>query len=180
MANKDYDTTSVILARTIGAIRTNVDLMEAIAKYQKIENSFWDLIFNSLFDLVVIDSYKLIDKNNLSVFSLIKEAKGLVPSHVEELDNDYRELKKWINRPEFELIQHRHTRKAHHSKSNNSLLPMFADINEILEVLRKCELLIRKYNDWIKGSTYSIDFNSIYAEGHKNILDYVSRIVNYK
>ncbi len=180
MTNKDYDTTSVILARTIGAIRTNIDLMEAIAKYQKVENSFWDLIFNSLFDLVVIDSFKLIDRKNLSVFSLIKEAKGLAPNHIEELDNDYNELKEWINRPEFELIQHRHTRKAHHSKSNNSLLPRFANINEILEVLRRCELLIRKYNGWIKGSTNSIDFNSIYAGGHYSILEYVSRIVNLK
>lgn len=179
MANKNYDTTSVILARTIGAIRTNIDLMETIAKYQRSDNSFWDLVFNSLFDLIVIDSFKLIDKKNLSIFSLINEAKGLSPNNMqEELDKDYSELNKWINKSDFYLIRHRHTRKAHHSKKTESSLPIFADINEILEVTRKCELLIRKYNSRIKDSKYSVDFNSIYAGGHANILEYVSRIIN--
>ncbi len=177
MKNKDYDTTSIVLARTIGKIRTNIDVMNTIAKYQKTDNDFWDLVFNSLYDLIVIDSFKLVDKKNLSVFSLINEAKGKSPTNVDELDKDYSELQKWINREEFKLIEHRHTQQAHHSRKTNSSLPRRVDFNDIMSLLAKCESLIKKYNKWIKGPKYSTNFNSIYAPGHEDLLQYVSKII---
>jgi len=178
MEYKDYDTTSVILARTIGSVRTNIDLLNTIAKNQKADNDFWDLVFNSFYDLIIIDSFKLIDKKNLSLFSLIKEAKGITPEKFEELTNDYKELQNYINEPEFNIIQHRHSQKAHHSRKVNNSLPRYADLNQIIDLLKKCESLIKKYNEWIKGEKYSINFNSNYAGGHKQLLEYVSKIIS--
>ena len=77
MEFKDYDTSSIVLVRTIGEIRTHFDLMDSIATNQKESNSFWDLICENLYDLIILDTFKLIDKKNLSLFFLIKELKGL-------------------------------------------------------------------------------------------------------
>ena len=175
--SRDIDSSSVVLARIIGTVHTYIDLMSTIAKYQNNQNSFWDLVFNSLYDLVVIESYKLIDAKNLSVFSLIKQIKGVRPNDIVELDKDHGELKKLVDETDFRLIEHRHSQKAHTAKAINATLPRFADLSKIEELLNLCESLLRKYNGWIKGPKYSIDFSSIYAGGHKEMLDYVTRII---
>ena len=175
---KNIDTTSVELARTIGTINTYIDVMDTITQYHKSPNNFWNLIFTALYDLIVIESFKLIDEKNLSIFSLIAQIKHLHPEHKVELNEDYKNLKKIINADDFKLIQHRHTQKAHTSKRTNPSLPRFADLPKIIGLLQHCENLLKKYNLWIKGPKYSINFNSIYAGGHTEILNYLAKTLN--
>ena len=178
MEYKDYDTSSVILARTIASIRTYFDLIDSIVKNQKVHNDFWDLIFENLYNSIILESFKLIDKKNLSLFSLIKEVKGTKTDKIEELDNDFKELSDFINDKDFKIIQHRHTQVAHHSRKSDYSLARFAELNQVLNLLTKCEELITKYNSWIKGDSYRIDFNSKYAGGHSHLLKYVSTIIS--
>ena len=141
-----------------------MDILNTIARNlnnnKKIQNSFWDLTANSYYDLIVIESFKLVDnKKNLSVFSLINQVKGVRPMDIEELNEDYKELKKLIDADDFKLIQHRHNQKAHHSKKHNDL-PRYANLNETIQLIDVCQKLISKYNLWIKGSKYSIDLST--------------------
>lgn len=166
----------IVLARTIGKIHTYIDIISAIAKKQN-QNSFWNLVGNSLYDLTVIESFKLIDKKNLSVFSLIKQVKGAHPDKTNELDKDYEVLDALIKAPDFHLERHRHTQKAHIPQKINAPLPRYADLSKIKELLDSCETLIKKYYKWIKGPIQSIPFRSSFAGGHEEILDYVSKTI---
>lgn len=177
---KDINTISVELARIIGKTRTYIDIIGTIASFHKTQNSFWDLIIDALYDLVVIDSFKLIDGKNLSIYLLIELIKGIRQSDVDELDSDKAELISLTNANDFLLIRHRNNQKAHIPKTTSANLPRHADLSKIIELLDLCETKLKKYNRWIEGEYYSIDFNSIYAGGHQEILDYITKIVNQK
>ncbi len=178
----DYNDSSRHLALIISKVRTYYDIMNEIAENlntKNFDNSFWDLVFNALYDLVVIESHKIIDgnKSSVSIFYLMEMAGTISPQNKKEIEGDFEDLKKLINEPNFLLKRHRSTQKAHLAKKRDSQLPRFADLSDVLKLLSISESLIKKYNKWIKGDTYIINFNSMYAGGHKGILDYISRLI---
>jgi len=176
-----YDTSMVHLTRIIGKIRTYIDIIEKAAEElskKNIENSFWNIVISSFYDLIIIESYKLIDKKNCSIFSLINSVKNIEPQSINETEEDKTHLNTYIKNKNFLLKKHRHTQKAHLSIESNPNLPQFADLIEINKLLTISEDIIKKYNKLIKGDKYNIDFNSIYAGGHKNILNYISQLIS--
>lgn len=177
----DYDTTSVHVARLVGKVRTYLDIFnELIKKDPKNKNDFLSLIINALYDLIIIETYKLIDKNesSISLFHLMAEV-----IKCEELNL---EQKKQVLKKKADLEKiftqkcavkiHRNKLKAHSSNESNLDIRRFIDLNEIYAVLNISEELVRQYNLWVKGDRYSIDFSSVYAGGHKSILEYISSL----
>ncbi len=178
MKAMDYDSSSVWLANTIAKVRTYLDIIQIIAinlHTKNIKNSFWELTFQTYDDLIVIETFKLFDKKNLSMFYLMKKLKEVKPEKDSEIQADFENLNKLVGNTDLE--QHRHNQKAHLPIKTNKTLSRFADFSDIIKVLDYSEELIKKYNLWVKGSKYSIDCKSIYTNGHKEVLDYISKII---
>jgi hypothetical protein len=176
----DFDSTSVVLANSVAKIMTYFDVLHAIMKSTKEsnnKNSFWKLTYSAYYDLIILESFKLIDKKNLSLFYLINLIKQIQPDKIEEFQKDYDSLNKIINNKDFTLPQHRHTLKAHHSKRIDMELELVISAKDMHYVLSTSEALIKKYNRYVKGDKYKLDFSSIYCNGHKGMIDYVSHII---
>jgi len=173
-----FNTLSIKLSLIIGKVYTYIDIMEEISKNPNIEsNSFWGLIFNALYDLVIIESFKLIDKKNLSLFSLIKRAIELKRENKDELEKYKDTLIKDVSNDFQFLIQHRNTQKAHSTKKQNSLkLPRYANLNKILKLLEISKNIIEECCKKITGHDLNRNFNSIFTPNHNNILDYISKL----
>lgn len=172
---EEFDSSSIHMACIIRKTHTYIDVIEEIGKCH--EGSFWDLIIQALYDLIIIESYKLIDKKNRSMFSLMDCVKWVNTEKETEVATDISNLDDHISKSEFLLKKHRHTRVAHVPKKRSNTLPRFADIKEILNILDTCENLIKKYNKWTKGNKYSTDFKSMYAGGHDSILKYIQKLI---
>jgi hypothetical protein len=153
--------------------------MGAIAQHAEGGSLLWNLMFESLYDLVVIEAFKLIDdEKNLSLFSVIESLKEKGGCDGAELSEDQEKLRAMVAAPGFNLIQHRHTQKAHISKKLHPQLPRFADISKLEALLVYAETLIQKYLSWINGAGYSIDLTSIYAAGNEQLLDEIRRVAS--
>ena len=182
---KNYDTSSVILVNTICKIRTYFDIIGYTSKSLNecnVDSDLWNVIITGFSDLLIIESYKLVDESNLSLFHLINKVKEEVPDKKPELEQDYSDLRNITNPhgSRCQLIQHRHLRKAHLAKKPSpSTLPRFVDFNEILTILDFSEKLISKYNNWIKGPKNSLRFNSMFAPNHDNILKEINSLIKY-
>lgn len=170
----DYDTYSVHLARIIGNVRTYLDLIEAISNKPK--NAFWNVVVDVLYSQIVIESYKLIDKDRkvVSLSSINRIICKLHTNKKDEIDQDLMKIKKFQNN-EFCIHKHRNSRIGH-LNINNAPYYRLINFEELGSFLQFAENIIKKYNKWEKGDKYSIDFSSIFAEGHSSLIKYVNSI----
>ncbi len=177
----DYHTTSVHIARIVGKVRTYLDVFyELIKQDPENRNDFLSLIANALYDLIIIETSKLIDKNeaSISLFHLMEEAgkdSKLNDEQKREILDKKEELANIFSQ-KCELKIHRNKQKAHSSNEHGQDISRFIDFAELYKVLDLSEELVKKYNLWIRDAGYSISFDSTYVGGHKNLLKYISSI----
>jgi hypothetical protein len=179
----DYDNNSIRLSMVICKIRTYFDILSEVGKNHMnmyAQNAFWPLISNALHDSIVIESFKLIDKsnkNNHSMFSLMDCVKEVSSDNVHEIESHQKTLNNLINHKDFRLQEHRHTQTAHLGTSSETL-SRFADFYHINALLQVSEGFIKSYNKWIKGNENVRGFDSVFAGGHQNVLDYISKVID--
>lgn len=174
----DYNTAVVHLTNTIRRVHTYLDIMETSAKtLSGRSNSFWDLIFLALYELVIIESCKLIDKsrNSLSLKYVMREIKSIKPAKKSEVEKDIKNLNQYT-KGILKLI--RDNKIAHNTTNINLNLSRIADLGEILDLLAFSEEVLSKYTVWTIGKQHRIHFTSVFPGGHKNMLKYISRLIN--
>lgn len=168
-----FDSMNIHLSRTISITNTYIDVMVSISKKY---NDFWDLIFNALYDLIIIESYKLTDtqSSGMSIQDLLKTTKTLLPQELKEIDRDIKSFNKFCKK--LELTKHRHQLKAHIAKKGSNNLNKENVVYEISELLKTSQKLLEKYSYKITGRKQSVKFDSIYAGGHSEILNYIKQL----
>ena len=130
--------------------------------------------------MIIIEIRKLIDKeaDSISLFHLMKELikfEHLNTENKTEIAIEEHTLRdKYTRRHSINL--HRNKRKAHSSKDIKPDLEKYLDLKDIHELLNLSEELIKKYSKWMGKTSYSINFDSIYANGNEDLLKYISKI----